>query len=129
MHASRPSYGHDRLASWIDHGHIYMTVFHQAHVPSRPTPRKHTPVVALISASEFKATCLELMDDVARTGADVIVTKHGRPVVRVSAVRQERASPWGFLAGSVVSHGDIVSPDDAVWSASTTDPLSLRKSR
>lgn len=106
-----------------------MTVFHQAHVPSRPTPRKHTPVVALISASEFKATCLELMDDVARTGADVIVTKHGRPVVRVSAVRQERASPWGFLAGSVVSHGDIVSPDDAVWSASTTDPLSLRKSR
>ena len=98
-------------------------------MPSRPTPRKHKPAAPVISASAFKATCLELMDDVARTGADVIVTKHGRPVVRVSAVRDERALPWGFLAGSVVSHGDIVSPDDAVWIASTTDPLSLRKSR
>ena len=106
-----------------------MTTFDPSRVPSRPTPRKHKPATPVISASEFKATCLELMDDVARTGTDVIVTKHGRPVVRVSAVRQERASPWGFLAGSVVSHGDIVSPDDAVWVASTTDPLSIRRSR
>jgi antitoxin (DNA-binding transcriptional repressor) of toxin-antitoxin stability system len=69
------------------------------------------------------------MDDVARTGTDVIVTKHGRPVVRVSAVREERASPWGFLSGSVVSHGDIVSSDDAEWSTSSTDPLTTRRSR
>ena len=106
-----------------------MTTSNPTHVPSRSTPRTHNQVAGLISASEFKATCLELMDDVARTGTDVIVTKHGRPVVRVSAVRQEHASPWGFLAGSVVSHGDIVSPDDAVWVASTTDPLSMRRSR
>ena len=96
---------------------------------SRATPPKQAQAAPAISASEFKATCLELMDDVARTGADVIVTKHGRPVVRVSAVRQELVSPWGFLAGSVVSHGDIVSPDDTLWITSTTDPLSSRRSR
>ena len=98
-------------------------------MPSRPTPRQHQSATPVISASEFKATCLELMDDVARTGANVIVTKHGRPVVRVSAVREAHASPWGFLAGSIVSHGDIVSPDGASWIASTTDPLSTRRSR
>ncbi|MCC7324154.1 MAG: type II toxin-antitoxin system Phd/YefM family antitoxin, partial [Gemmatimonadaceae bacterium] len=50
-----------------------------------------------ISASEFKATCLELMDEVARTGVELIVTKHGRPVVRLSAVGETSDSPWGFL--------------------------------
>ncbi|MCC6245406.1 MAG: type II toxin-antitoxin system Phd/YefM family antitoxin [Gemmatimonadaceae bacterium] len=94
--------------------------------PRTTRPKATAPT---ISASEFKATCLELMDDVARTGTDVIVTKRGRPVVRVSAVHEERASPWGFLSGSVVGHGDIVSPDDALWHASSTDPLTTRRSR
>jgi antitoxin (DNA-binding transcriptional repressor) of toxin-antitoxin stability system len=66
------------------------------------------------------------MDDIARTRTDIIVTKHGRPVVRVSAAEVQSESPWGFLAGSVVRHGDIVSPDDGFWRASTTDPLRPR---
>ena len=86
------------------------------------------PETPRISASEFKATCLELMDEVARTGVELIVTKHGRPVVRLSAVDDASDSPWGFLAGSVVHHGDIVSADDASWVTSPTEPLArLRK--
>jgi prevent-host-death family protein len=75
----------------------------------------------------FKATCLELMDDVARTRSELIVTKHGRPVVRVSAVEPLAVSPVGFLAASVASHGDIVSADESSWSASSTDPLAARR--
>ena len=90
-------------------------------MPRQPEPPQ-------ISASEFKATCLELMDEAARTGVELIVTKHGRPVVRLSAVGETRDSPWGFLAGSVVRHGDIVSPDDPTWVTSPTEPLArLRK--
>lgn len=90
------------------------------HKPRKPSA-VHEPVS--VSASTFKATCLELMDEVASTGRDVIVTKHGRPVVRVSPAGPVPVSPWGFLAGSIAQHGDIVTADQAVWESSSTDPL------
>src|SRR5262249_36778094 len=40
-----------------------------------------------ISAAEFKATCLDLMDEVDRTGAPIIVTKRGRAVAQLAPVR------------------------------------------
>jgi len=36
-----------------------------------------------IPADEFKARCLKLLDEVQRTGEELIVTKRGRPVARV----------------------------------------------
>lgn len=98
-------------------------------MPRRPIRPPQYPAVPKVSATTFKATCLELMDDIARTHSEIIVTKHGRPVVRVSPVEPPSVSPVGFLAGSVVSHGDIVSSNEALWTESTTDPLVPRRSR
>lgn len=36
-----------------------------------------------ITASQFKARCLRLLDEVAETGETLVITKHGRPVARV----------------------------------------------
>jgi prevent-host-death family protein len=36
-----------------------------------------------ITATQFKARCLRLLDEVAETGETLIVTKHGRPVAQV----------------------------------------------
>lgn len=36
-----------------------------------------------ITATQFKARCLRLLDEVAETGEALVVTKHGRPVARV----------------------------------------------
>jgi prevent-host-death family protein len=36
-----------------------------------------------ITATQFKAHCLRLLDEVAENGEPLIVTKHGRPVARV----------------------------------------------
>jgi prevent-host-death family protein len=36
-----------------------------------------------ITATQFKAHCLRLLDEVAESGEALIVTKHGRPVARV----------------------------------------------
>lgn len=36
-----------------------------------------------ITATQFKARCLRLLDEVAETGETLIVTKHGRPVARI----------------------------------------------
>ncbi len=36
-----------------------------------------------ITATQFKAHCLRLLDEVAETGETLVVTKHGRPVAQV----------------------------------------------
>ena len=36
-----------------------------------------------IKASEFKAKCLALMDEVARTGNPLVITKNGKPVAEL----------------------------------------------
>jgi prevent-host-death family protein len=70
-----------------------------------------------ISAAEFKAKCLELMDSVAATGASIVVTKRGRPVAQLSPVRARRESGLGFMKGRLRILGDIVAPIDAAWDA------------
>ena len=36
-----------------------------------------------VKASEFKAKCLALMDEVARTGEHFVITKNGQPVAEL----------------------------------------------
>lgn len=40
-------------------------------------------VLREITASQFKARCLRLLDEVAESGETLVITKHGRPVARV----------------------------------------------
>ena len=47
-------------------------------------------VMQFISASQFKARCLALLDDVAITGEEIVVTKRGRPVARLVAIDEPR---------------------------------------
>jgi prevent-host-death family protein len=44
------------------------------------------PMTERIQASEFKARCLALLDDVARHRTEIIVTKHGKPVAKLVPV-------------------------------------------
>ena len=69
-----------------------------------------------IQAAEFKAKCLGLMDDVARSGESLIVTKNGRPIVELRPYSGGRSgSPFGLHAGLQII-GDIVSAaDDDAW--------------
>ncbi len=65
-----------------------------------------------IPAGEFKARCLRLLDHVAETKTELIVTKRGRPVARV--VPLEEARP---LRGSIVRQEDLIGPIDEEWDA------------
>ena len=72
----------------------------------------------IIKASEFKAKCLALMDEVARTGKPVVVTKNGKPVAELRAYTGKRPkSPIGLHKGLIRIDGDIVSPMDLEWEA------------
>jgi prevent-host-death family protein len=72
---------------------------------------------ATISAAEFKAKCLELMDSVSETGTPIVVTKRGRPVAMLAPVRPSRNALRGIVKGRIRILGDIVSPVDVVWDA------------
>jgi len=68
-----------------------------------------------ITATQFKARCLRLLDEVAESGETLVVTKRGRPVARV-----EPAQPPRDLRGSVkllVSPEEFVKPLDVGWDA------------
>lgn len=70
-----------------------------------------------IKASEFKAKCLALMDEVARTGVAVVITKNGKPVAELVPHRPRRQSARGILKNELFIEGDIISPIDVEWDA------------
>jgi prevent-host-death family protein len=74
-------------------------------------------VARTIPAGQFKARCLQIMDQVAATGQPVTVTKRGRPVVRVTPVGKRPADLFGALRGTLEITGDIVAPTDVTWDA------------
>jgi prevent-host-death family protein len=66
----------------------------------------------IVSATEFKAKCLALMDQIASEGGTVTVTKRGRPMATLGpAKRKPFKSSEGILAGKVKIIGDIVNTD------------------
>lgn len=79
-----------------------------------------------ISASEFKATCLRLMDEVARSGDEFVITKNGRPTARLVPCRSRFRDWFGADRGSIEILGDIVSPVDAEWEAELDPDRTLK---
>jgi prevent-host-death family protein len=70
-----------------------------------------------VKASEFKAKCLALMDDVQRTGESVVVTKHGIPIAELVPYKPKPKNARGIWKGQVEIIGDIMSPIDVEWDA------------
>lgn len=68
-------------------------------------------IMKRISASNFKARCLALLDEVARSGEPLLILKRGKPVARlIGAAGGDEDHPQHTLKGTVEVLGDIVSP-------------------
>jgi prevent-host-death family protein len=63
-----------------------------------------------IAAGEFKAQCLAIMDRVSKSGEPVVITKHGKPVVKLVPAEKQADEIFGYMAGKVKIVGDIVGP-------------------
>jgi prevent-host-death family protein len=70
-----------------------------------------------ISAALFKATCLKVLDEVARTRTPVVVTKRGKPVAKLVPADEKAPELFGFLRGTGTIKGDIISPLEDKWEA------------
>ena len=64
----------------------------------------------IIPAGQFKARCLKIMDEVQSTREPVVITKKGRPVVKLIAHETNPKDVFGCMKGEIEIRGDIVSP-------------------
>jgi prevent-host-death family protein len=62
-----------------------------------------------LSVSEFRAHCLAIVDEVHSTRAPLLITKRGKPYVRLMAAGRPPKF-IGRLKGKIKIVGDIVSP-------------------
>ena len=66
----------------------------------------------VMSATEFKAKCLALLDEVDDNGGTITITKRGRPVATLGPAKKRAwKSPEGSLTGKIQIVGDIVNAD------------------
>lgn len=70
-----------------------------------------------ISASEFKAKCLRLMDEVNRTGEAILITKNGKPVSILKPYKSVPKTLFGLHKDKLRSKDDLVEPLDISWDA------------
>jgi len=92
------------------------------------------PEVRTIPAGEFKAKCLQLMDELSEKNLTLIITKRGKPVMRATAPATEE-KPFRPLWGrspNVRIPGDIMTPldwPDPVEKWNRVNGLSRKKKR
>jgi prevent-host-death family protein len=70
-----------------------------------------------ISAGEFKARCLALMDEVRDRAGEYLITKRGVAVARLVPAGPQTRPLLGSMKGTVTVLGDIIAPLDEPWEA------------
>ena len=65
----------------------------------------------IVTASDFKARCLAILDRVQKTGERIVISKRGLPVAELGpATKTNEKYPQFDLKNSLTVLGDIVGP-------------------
>lgn len=68
-----------------------------------------------IGAGEFKAKCLQLMNEVHDKHATITITKRGVPIAKLVPIEEKPLDLFGCMQGSVYIAGDIIVPIEIKW--------------
>ena len=64
-----------------------------------------------VQISTFKAKCLQIIDEVNRTGKELKITRHGKPVAILMPVAGEKERKgFGLAKGTIEIKSDLVEP-------------------
>jgi hypothetical protein len=66
----------------------------------------------IMKASEFKAKCLHLMDEINRTGEEITITKNGKPVSVLKVYHVVPETLFGLHQGKIQSKDDLIAPPE-----------------
>lgn len=64
----------------------------------------------LVSKSSFKAKALEYFREVESTGKELVITDHGKPVLKVVPYSYDPAEALRALRGTVIRYEDPLEP-------------------
>ena len=64
----------------------------------------------IVSASDFKARCLALIDRVGKSGEPIVITKRGKVVARLVAAGDDQPRPWAGVKGAARLVGNPFAP-------------------
>lgn len=70
-----------------------------------------------IGASEFKVRCRELVDQIAAGCQELVITRHGQPVLRLLPYRKRPETLFGIDHGRFEIVGNVGEPIDVEWEA------------
>ncbi len=70
-----------------------------------------------VTASDFKAHCLQYMDLVNKKHKTITITKHGEPVANLVPYAEEAPALFGAMEGTGMICGDVMEPIDVEWGA------------
>lgn len=90
-----------------------MLYFNHSHI----TMVKFMHKIKTISAGEFKARCLKLMDYVNETHQTIVITKHNKPVAQLSPITDTPKDAFGCMKNTVTIKRNIIDPIDVLWEA------------
>jgi prevent-host-death family protein len=71
----------------------------------------------ILKASEFKAKCLKLMDEVQESGEDILITKNGKPVSKLVPYRVRVPTLLGFHKDKISSEDKDIFSTGEEWDA------------
>lgn len=65
-----------------------------------------------INVAEFRVKCFKILDEIEKTRREVIITKRGRPVAKLTHIEQrdEKDPLLGALSGYGKTMGDLTEP-------------------
>lgn len=69
-----------------------------------------------VTITKFKARCLELIDEVYQTHEEIIITRKGKPLAKLSYVAEDEPDEYiGSLVGVGCTVGDLTEPLADNW--------------
>jgi prevent-host-death family protein len=71
---------------------------------------EHGRPLKTMPAGEFKARCLQVMEDVKQYRTSVVITKKGKPVAKLVPFDEPHRDVFGCMAQKIRIIGDVESP-------------------
>ncbi len=72
-----------------------------------------------ISKSKLKPRLLEILREVERSRKELVITDHGKPVLKILPYAPKPSETLKTLRGSVVKYTDPTEPVESSWNALT----------
>ncbi len=70
----------------------------------------------VMAVAKFKAECLKEIDQVQQTGEPLIVTKRGKPIVKIIPINEpNQETLFGCMKDTLTIVDDITLPIDESW--------------